>query len=49
MKENEQASLSIRKIALITIMLIFMLGVGVRATKDSLNTLTIVLSDNYQI
>ncbi|MCI8961873.1 MAG: hypothetical protein HFJ18_03005 [Clostridia bacterium] len=49
MKENEQASLSIRKIALITIMLIFMLGVGVRATTASLNTVKIVLSDNYQI
>ena len=49
MKENEQASLSIKKIALITIMLIFMLGVGVRATTASLNTVKIVLSDNYQI
>ena len=49
MKENEQASLSIKKIALITIVLIFMLGVGVRATTDSLNTVKIVLSDNYKI
>ena len=49
MKENEQASLSIKKIALITIMLIFMLGMGVRATTASLRTVKIVLSDNYQI
>ena len=49
MKENEQASLSIKKIALITIMLIFMLGIGVRATTTSLNTVKIILSDNYQI
>lgn len=49
MKENEQASLSIKKIALITIMLIFMLGIGVRATTTNLNTVKIVLSDNYQI
>lgn len=49
MKENEQASLSIKKIALITIMLILMLGVGVRATTASFNTVKIVLSDNYQI
>ena len=49
MKENEQASLSIKKIALITIILIFMLGVGVRATTDSLNTVEIILSDNYKI
>ena len=49
MKENEQASLSIKKIALITIMLIFILGIGVRATTTSLNTVKIILSDNYQI
>lgn len=49
MKENEQASLSIKKIALITIMLIFMLGIGVRATTTNLNTVKIILSDNYQI
>ena len=49
MKENEQASLSIKKIALITIMLFFMLGIGVRATTTSLNTVKIILSDNYQI
>lgn len=49
MKENEQASLSIRKIALITLILIFMLGIGVRATTNNLNTVKIILSDNYQI
>lgn len=49
MKQNEQASLSIKKIALITIILIFMLGVSVRATTDSLNTVQIILSDNYKI
>lgn len=49
MKQNEQASLSIKKIALITILLIFMLGVSVRATTDSLNTVQIVLSDDYKI
>lgn len=49
MKENEQASLSIKKIALITIMLIFMLGIGVRATTTNLNTVKIILSDNYEI
>lgn len=49
MKESEQASLSIKKIALITIALIFMLGVGVRATTDTLNTVEIILSDNYKI
>ena len=49
MKESEQASLSIKKIALITILLIFMLGVGVIATTGTLNTVEIILSDNYKI
>lgn len=49
MKENEQASISIKKIALITIILIFMLGIGVRATTININTVKIMLSDNYQI
>lgn len=49
MKENEQASLSIKKIALITIMLIFMLGIGVGATTANINTVKIILADNYQI
>lgn len=49
MKENEQASLSIKRIALISILLIFMLGVGVRATTASLSTVKIILSDNYKI
>lgn len=49
MKENEQASLSIKKIALITIILIFLLGLGVKATTANLSTVKIVLADNYQI
>lgn len=49
MKENEQASLSIKKIALITVLLIFTLGIGVKATTESLNSVKIVLADNYEI
>ena len=49
MKENEQASLSIKKIALITLVLIFLLGLGVKATTANIHTVKIVLADNYQI
>ena len=49
MKENEQASLSIKKIALITIILVFLLGIGVKATTDNIRTLKIILADNYEI
>lgn len=49
MKENEQASLSIKKIALITLLLVFILGIGVKATTQNIRTVKIVLADNYQI
>ena len=49
MKENEQASLSIKKIALITLLLIFILGIGVKATTENIKTVKIILADNYQI
>ena len=49
MKENEQASLSIKKIALITLVLIFLLGLGVKATTANIHTVKIVLADTYQI
>ena len=48
MKENEQASLSIKKIALITIILIFIFGIGVKAITK-IRAVKIILADNYQI
>lgn len=49
MMKNEKASLSIRKIAGITILLIFLCGVGVMATNVKVNNIKIVLSNNYEM
>lgn len=49
MMENEKASLSVRRIAGITILLIFLCGVGVMATNISVNNVKIVLSNNYEM
>lgn len=49
MIKNEQASLSIRRIACITILLIFVLGVSVMATNVQVNNVKIVLSNNYEM
>lgn len=49
MIENEKASLSIRRIAAIAILLIFLCGVGVMATNINVNNVKIVLSNNYEM
>lgn len=49
MMKNEKASLSVRRIALITIIFIFICGVGVMATNIKLNSVKIVLSNNYEM
>ena len=49
MINNEKASLSIRRIAIIAIMLMFVLGVSVMATNVQLNNVKIILSNNYEI
>lgn len=49
MMKNEKASLSVRKIALITILFIFICGVGVMATNIKLSNVKIVLSNNYEM
>lgn len=49
MMKNEKASLSVRRIALITIIFIFICGVGVMATNIKLSNVKIVLSNNYEM
>ncbi len=49
MIKNEQASLSVMRIAVITILSIFILSVGVFAASESVRTVKIVLSDNCEI
>lgn len=49
MMRNEKASLSIRRIAGLVILLIFLCGVGVMATNVKVNNVKIVLSNNYEM
>lgn len=49
MIKNEKASLSIKKIATIMILLIFACGVGTMATNAKISNVKIVLSNQYEI
>ncbi len=49
MIENEKASLSVKRIACIAILLMFILGVSVMATNVQLNNVKIILSNNYEM
>lgn len=49
MMENEKASLSIKRIAGIAILLIFICGVGVMAANVKVNHVKIVLSNHYEM
>lgn len=49
MMENEKASLSVRRIAFISLLLIFLLSVCVMATNLEINSVKIILSNNYEL
>ena len=49
MKTNEQASLQILKITIIALILIFSCSIAVRAFNTSVNTVKIVLTNNYEM
>lgn len=49
MIKNEKAALSIKRIAFIAVILMFILGVSVMATNVQLNNVKIILSNNYEI
>ena len=49
MKTNEKASLQVLKITIITLILIFTCSIAVRAFNSELNTVKIVLANNYEM
>lgn len=49
MIKDEKASLSVRRITFITILLIFFFSVGVMATSLQVNNVKIILSNNYEM
>lgn len=49
MKANEKASLQVLKITIVTLILIFSCNIAVRAFNSKLNSVKIVLSNNYEM
>lgn len=49
MIKNEKASLSIKRIACIALLLVFMFGVGVMASNIQVNNVKIILSNHYEM
>jgi len=49
MNRNEKASLPLVKISIISILMLFVLGIGVKAFNSQINNVKIMLSNNYEI
>lgn len=49
MKDNDKASISLRKIVCISIILLFLLGIGVMAGNVKVNNVKIILSSEYEM
>ena len=49
MKNNDKASISLKKIVCISFILIFLLGIGVMAGNIKVNNVKIVLSSGYEM
>lgn len=49
MMKSEVASISIKRILLLSLVFIFILGIGVLASSTSINSVKIILSNNYEI
>lgn len=49
MKSNEKASLQVLKITIITLILIFSCSIAVRAFNSNINSVKIILSNNYEM
>lgn len=49
MNRNEKASLSLIKISIISIAMLFLLGIGVKAFNSQVNNVKIILSNHYEM
>ena len=49
MNKNDKASISLKKIVCISIVLIFLLGIGVMAGNVKVNNVKIILSSGYEM
>ena len=49
MKKDDKASISLKKVISISIILLFVMGIGVMAASSKLNSVKIILSDGYEM
>lgn len=49
MKKDDKASISLKKVISISIILLFLMGIGVMAASSNLNNVKIILSDGYEM
>lgn len=49
MKKDDKASVSLKKVISISIILLFIMGIGVMAAGSNLNNVKIILSDGYEM
>lgn len=49
MKKDDKASISLKKVISISIILLFIMGIGVMAASSKLNNVKIILSDGYEM
>ena len=49
MMKSETASISIKRIVLLSLIIIFLLGIGVLAANTNIRSVKIILSNNYEI
>ena len=49
MKKDDKASISLKKVISISIILLFIMGIGVMAASSKLNNVKIILSNGYEM
>lgn len=49
MKKDDKASISLKKVISISLILLFLMGIGVMAASSKLNNVKIILSDGYEM
>ena len=49
MKKDDKASISLKKVISVSIILLFVMGIGVMAASSKLNNVKIILSDGYEM
>ena len=49
MKKDDKASISLQRVIVMSVILLFIMGIGVMAASSKLNNVKIILSDGYEM